>query len=513
LNRPGGSIVTIGARGNSVCRGPPTDGDFMNTREMIDGAHDVAMDALRTEDMIALPATPAVPDTPNTMMMADALRRLAADAGLDRRRRDGLSSALRATCRAIGADPSLVLAEPRYVCAKLAELTPAAAGVSRDRWMSIKSLTLAALRRVGLIVPDHRRHFSIPLADFPSSLEADIGRFLRRGANPDVFSDRYCKPLAGLTIRNQRRNILMAATALVRTGFSISEITGLDVLADLNNAKALLRFLYARAGGNPTVQIYYISNLLKVIARHHLRWPKAAVKALRNLCKVLTPEHRGFGDKNRRALRQFADKNKLLALFTLADRILAEMKARKKLRWRDAVRVERAIAIAFLLDFPVRADNLTGLHRKRHFKYVGKHALVSIPAKETKNRVALEAELSPDLIRQLRIYRKRYHPLLTKTRSAWLFPGRAGARRSTCRFGHHLSEFLAQEIGIIMTPHQFRHLAAKLYLDRHPGDFETIRRLLGHKSVETTKKFYSELDSVRARKRYLEILDKLVDEE
>src|SRR5215471_2635585 len=46
-------------------------------------------------------------------------------------------------------------------------------------------------------------------------------------------------------------------------------------------------------------------------------------------------------------------------------------------------------------------------------------------------------------------------------------------------------------------PHQFRHLVAKLYLDRHPDAFETVQRLLGHKSRETTMRFYRELDASR----------------
>ena len=50
-------------------------------------------------------------------------------------------------------------------------------------------------------------------------------------------------------------------------------------------------------------------------------------------------------------------------------------------------------------------------------------------------------------------------------------------------------------------PHQFRHLVAKLYLDRHPDAFETVQRLLGHKSRETTMRFYRELDAILAGKR------------
>ena len=61
-----------------------------------------------------------------------------------------------------------------------------------------------------------------------------------------------------------------------------------------------------------------------------------------------------------------------------------------------------------------------------------------------------------------------------------------------------------------MTPHQFRHLAAKLYLDQHPDGGESVRRLLGHKSLQTTMRYYRELESVLAGRRYAALLDELM---
>jgi integrase len=65
-------------------------------------------------------------------------------------------------------------------------------------------------------------------------------------------------------------------------------------------------------------------------------------------------------------------------------------------------------------------------------------------------------------------------------------------------------------VGVVMTPHQFRHLAAKLFLDLHPNEFETVRKLLGHKSIETTMRYYRELDAALAGKRYAALLDGLL---
>ena len=53
-----------------------------------------------------------------------------------------------------------------------------------------------------------------------------------------------------------------------------------------------------------------------------------------------------------------------------------------------------------------------------------------------------------------------------------------------------------------MNVHMFRHLAATLHLKMHPDDLETARRILGHKSLATTMRFYAEMKTAVAFQRY-----------
>jgi integrase len=53
-----------------------------------------------------------------------------------------------------------------------------------------------------------------------------------------------------------------------------------------------------------------------------------------------------------------------------------------------------------------------------------------------------------------------------------------------------------------ITVHQFRHLAGYLYLRQVPGGHETIRALLGHKSIETTIRFYAGMETAAAARAY-----------
>jgi integrase len=53
-----------------------------------------------------------------------------------------------------------------------------------------------------------------------------------------------------------------------------------------------------------------------------------------------------------------------------------------------------------------------------------------------------------------------------------------------------------------LTAHQFRHLAGFLYLKANPGGHEVVRRLLGHRSIETTIRFYAGMEVAEAIRHY-----------
>jgi len=50
--------------------------------------------------------------------------------------------------------------------------------------------------------------------------------------------------------------------------------------------------------------------------------------------------------------------------------------------------------------------------------------------------------------------------------------------------------------------HLFRQLAAKLYLEAHPEDLETVRRILGHTSQRTTSRSYADIRTAAAFRRF-----------
>ena len=59
--------------------------------------------------------------------------------------------------------------------------------------------------------------------------------------------------------------------------------------------------------------------------------------------------------------------------------------------------------------------------------------------------------------------------------------------------------------------HQFRHAAGALILKHRPGEYELVRRILGHKSIQTTIKFYCSLETMQASEIFIDIVRNRLD--
>jgi len=88
----------------------------------------------------------------------------------------------------------------------------------------------------------------------------------------------------------------------------------------------------------------------------------------------------------------------------------------------------------------------------------------------------------------------------------WLFPGEAGGHKEKISFSTQIVERIEKATSIRITAHQFRHAAGALILKHHPGNYELVRRILGHKSVQTTINFYCDLETTQASEIYTDIL-------
>jgi integrase len=177
-----------------------------------------------------------------------------------------------------------------------------------------------------------------------------------------------------------------------------------------------------------------------------------------------------------------------------------------------AVTAQLAVAIGILTAAPVRLANLTairlGLNLIKPDSPNSNYWLV-FPEYDVKNRVKLEYPLAPYLTRLIDEYVHDFRPvLLFEGIEDWLFPGQCGGHKHEVCLSSQITKRIFKATGLRMTVHQFRHAAGALILRHRPGEYELVRRLLGHRNVQTTINAYVGLENIQAS----EIFGKIVSQ-
>ena len=123
---------------------------------------------------------------------------------------------------------------------------------------------------------------------------------------------------------------------------------------------------------------------------------------------------------------------------------------------------------------------------------------IVISRQDVKNDVELDFPLPPSTIGLLDLYISKYRGHLGHKSSTALFPGDKGSNKCIRALSAQLTETIARRTGIQMNPQLFRHFCAIIYLEANPGNYEVVRRVLGHKSIKTTMNFYVGLETQAA---------------
>jgi integrase len=436
-------------------------------------------------------------------------------AGRSARIRHGLSRFSK-WCSRRGVEPEQVTAE--VFRAFLADLKGASLQAEPARthrstvkvWNEAKACEPAWPGARAEVLPDPRRYARGPDA-FEAAFVADVEACLAQATSSDPFAKHFVKALRPVTVVTRRRMIYQVASALISSGFPVEQLTSLKVLVNPDNAERALRRLRARQGDKDIPQLAAQASTLSSIAWRWVHSSEEDVKTLRGFANGLRPKKAaGMTDKNRDRLRQFDLEANVAAFLLLPAGVVArEERAGEE---ADARLVELALAVDLLTVAPMRINNLAALDIERHLKIErrGREVVVDIfiSPDEAKGGAPLHMPLPASSVRLLMLYLDRYRGHSSGDPGPWLFPGRDGHRHPSA-FGRAISDFIKRETGLDVNPHLFRHIATKLHLLFHPDAIETMRRVLGHSSVEVTSKAYAEFDTARAFKRYGQTLARL----
>jgi integrase len=355
--------------------------------------------------------------------------------------------------------------------------------------------------------PLRRQSYVLPWSAFPPSLKQDVDAWIARLAGKDFADDGPMRPLTEGSLAAREYHLRAFASALVLRGRDPQSLISLAACVTLENFIEGLRFFYERFGNKPSPTTSNLASMLKSVAKHWLGVDEDIQRRMREISRKLTFEYHGLTDKNQKRLLPFQDMKNCQTLLALPLKLRAEIERDKLPPHRRRVLGQVAVALEILLMAPMRAKNLAGLEVGRHIISAGRKLMLTIPAREVKNGVDLSFELPEESANLMRWYLKEIR--VAEPGCTALFPTAACRPKDKDTLAVQINETVHHYTGFTVNPHLFRHIGALIYLTLNPGGYEVMRRVLGHKSMDTTSRFYAGLETVGAAKHFDEQILKL----
>ncbi len=376
---------------------------------------------------------------------------------------------------------------------------------------NLAARSVAGWPNIQVTAPSGRDTYSISRDTLPRSFHEDVERWLKRMRLDDPLDDAAPnRPLKPATLMSRENYMYSFASALARQGRDPATITRLADLVASDAFSSALTFFYSRHGNRWSPHAHNLAKCMTAIAEHYVDIDAVHLAAMKKLTAKTRPPHRGMTRKNRKRLRQFDDAP-TKARFVKLPEILVRL-SRKAASPRTAAQLTMwAVAIEILTFCPIRLKNLVGLHLDRSFggldRKRGGTVHLTVAGEETKNEEELVFELRPETVRLLRLYvRDHRHRLTADPANRHLFPAEGTGPRNQTAFSTKLGQMIFRHSGIDISTHVFRHAVGKIYLDAHPGQYEAVRRLLGHKDIRTTVEHYTGEETAAAARRYADIV-------
>jgi hypothetical protein len=363
-----------------------------------------------------------------------------------------------------------------------------------------------------VLVPSFRRPVKrVDLLLLPDSFRNDLAAYQRWSSGTDSFAaNARPRALAPLTVKLQQSHVHAAVTALVDSGVSSTDITSLANLVTIENFKRILRRRHEMVGGRENIFNHDLAGTLVEIARRWVKVDTVLLDELKRLASRVPTPVSGLTNKNKTTLRQFDDPANLRRLFEFSTRLWAEVKRDTRPTFRTLVKAQAALAVGILCYMPIRPQNLWSLKFDEHLflhESPGAISSLELPAHEVKNRTALAFDIPPHLAKMLIEYRNRLARKVIGRRPDRLFVKADGTGKNQWAVAWLIRTYLRKRAGLQLSPHQFRHLGAKVVLDVEPGNFETARQLLGHASLRTTVDSYAGISSRRAARHHQRLVE------
>jgi Phage integrase family len=354
--------------------------------------------------------------------------------------------------------------------------------------------------------------------DFPKGLCTDIEGYLtglnRIRRNKAGQRIRPCKPS---TITTRRRELVAAVRMAASIGIPIASLTSLSALIHPDVAEKVLEAYWEKDGEVPKTYTINLSCRFVALAHAIGGFDENALRRLED-CRFTLEQHRedGMTPKNLALIRCVLTDGVWSRVVNLPEQLMRQARReRPHAPIRAAVLAQIAVAVAVLTVAPIRLGNLASIRLGENLTKPGgpdSNYWLTFAKYEVKNRSALQFKLDETGTALLNEYVHDFRPALMRGSNAdWLFPGESGEHKEKISFSTQIVERVQKSTGLRITVHQFRHAAGALILKHRLGEYELVRRMLGHKSIQTTIRFYLALETTQASEIFTDIIRNRLD--
>jgi len=349
--------------------------------------------------------------------------------------------------------------------------------------------------------------------DFPKRLQEDVADHLRFLASHRRSSiGKRLRPCRPTTLRTRRSDIISFAKKAVRLGIPINDLSSLPVLLAPDLVDRILDNEWERNGKEPKTSTIDLAKKLVAVARSTDCLTKQQLVQLDDKRAALEEYRKeGMTSKNLKLIRQVLNSEVWGRVINCPAELMRQARLLKdQAPVKAAVIAQHAVAVAIETVAPIRASNLAAILLGENLTKPGganSPYLLVFPDYDVKNQVDLTFELDDYVTAIIDEYIHDYRPVLMRgSNQDWLFPGSEGRSKDSHLLGLQVTERAHKATGLRITLHQYRHAAGAIYLKHHPGDYETVRRFLGHRNIRTTVKFYCGLETIQATRMLNEVV-------
>ncbi len=376
----------------------------------------------------------------------------------------------------------------------------------------VKQHRNAGWPQVKLTVPRYEdRLYSIDPDLVAPAIKRDLENYLACLRGDDPFS-RHSRPFRQRSLEVVKGNFWRYLSALHFQGIDLITPRSLSELVTTEKFTLAMRWFWERNERKTSKYIGEIAWVIRCYAVKHLEADEKTEAFYKEALGKLRVNEPGLSPKNQRAMSQFDDPKTVERFLSLPPTLWEALSSSEKLGSSDRIRrkkrllVQSAVAIEILIFAPMRLKNLQEIRLDEHIAWQNGRLHIHIPSDQVKNNLALDFLLPESISKRVKRYIDTWRPFLASDHNPYLFPGRAGKPKDSTCLRRQIETTLWNEAGIRLTPHQFRHAAAKILLDAKPGHYEVVRKILGHKTLTTTYSHYAGAETQAALNLYDQVI-------